>query len=180
MLRASNRPGVVLFAVAAEKTSARRGENLVRGCIEQVCVRFDAFLKRRYQEHGDAQRGLVIVSEGRFHTRARLWVEQFRQLGTQWGGLHNFCDIPYFAQARETRLLQAADFVAHAVWRYYEHGDKELLSTILERFDETGGTMRGLIHWADSWKVCGCPACASRGARGRQAQTEDSDAGGAG
>jgi hypothetical protein len=126
VLRESNRPGVVLFAVAAEKSSARQEESLVRGAMEQVCLRFDAFLKRRYQEYGDAQRGLAIVSEGRFHTRARLWVEEFRQLGTQWGQLNNFCDIPYFAQARETRLLQAADFVAHAVWRYYEHGDKEL------------------------------------------------------
>ena len=180
VLRESNRPGVVLFAVAAEKTSARRGENLVRGCMEQVCLRFDGFLRRLYRKDRDPQRGLVIVSEGQFHKRARVWVEQFRQLGTRWGKLHNFCDIPYFAQARETRLLQAADFVAHAVWRFYEHGDNELLSTILERFDETGGKMHGLFHWADSWKVCGCPACASRGARGRQTQAGDSDAGGAG
>lgn len=167
VLRESNRPGVVLFAVAAEKSSARQGESLVRQAMEQVCLRFNAFLRRRYQEHQDPQRGLVIVSEGRFHTRARLWVERFRELGTQWGELNNFSDIPYFAQARETRMLQAADFVAHAVWRFYEHGDEKLLSVILDRFDETGGKMHGLFHWANSWKVCSCPACRSRGAPGR-------------
>lgn len=78
---------------------------------EEICGRFDIFLKRRYAA-GDAQRGLLVFAEGRFHQRARLWVRGFRELGTQWNVLRNLSDIPYFASTSETRLLQIADIVS--------------------------------------------------------------------
>lgn len=154
LLRSSNRPGVALLAVAAEKTDQRQGESLIRDMVEQICLRFDEFLVRLHRD-GDTQRGLVILSEGRFHGRARVWVREFRELGTKWGNLRNFCDIAYFAQARETRLLQLADFVAHAVWRFYEHGDRSLFWPLVERFDQS----------------CDCPACASRRRQAGEGQT---------
>lgn len=125
-IAAANRPGVVLFAAVVEKTSLLYGEQAVEQATAEICRRFDLFLKRRYTDDNDAQRGLLIFSEGRFHKRARLWVSGFRNLGTRWGVLHNLADIPYFASMAETRLLQVADVVAHAVFMLYERRDEPL------------------------------------------------------
>jgi hypothetical protein len=101
----------ILFAAAIEKTNLLYGEDAVEHATAEVCRRFDLFLKRKYLEENDPQRGLVIFSEGRFHKRARVWVKGFRELGTRWGVLHNLADIPYFASMTETRLLQVADII---------------------------------------------------------------------
>jgi hypothetical protein len=74
----ANEPGVVLFAAAIEKSAALHGENAVLQATEQILSRFDRFLKNR------DERGLVVFAEGRFDKRAKVWVDQFRQLGTRW------------------------------------------------------------------------------------------------
>lgn len=159
----SNRPGVVLFAAAIEKTSALYGEDAVERATAEICRRFDVYLKRRYHDDGQRERGLLIFSEGRFHKRARVWVRGFRELGTRWGLLHNLVDIPYFASAEETRLLQVADIVAHAVFLLYERRDSRLIGPFLDRFDQHDGVLHGLVHVkADHLAACECPACASR------------------
>ena len=153
-------PSMVLFGAVIEKSDRLWGEKAVEYATEQICKRFDTFLVRKYQEENDAQRGLIIFSEGRFHTRARVWVQRFRELGTQWGGLNNFADIPYFASMRDTRLLQAADFVAHALFLLYERRDPILIRPFLRRFQEKDGILHGLLHYRKG--TCDCPACASR------------------
>jgi hypothetical protein len=160
-----NAPGqhLSLFAAAVEKSATVHGEKAVERATEEVCKRFDLFLQRQYQEHQNAQRGLLIFSEGRFHQRARLWVGGFRELGTRWGAIRNLSDIPYFASAGDTRLLQVADFVAHAVWLLYEKRDPSLAKGILTRFDQKDGVLHGLAHVrSGSGGTCDCPACSSR------------------
>ena len=71
-----DRGGLKLYAAAIEKDSALYGEHAVEAATEQVCKRFDTFLTRRYHEHNDPQRGLLIFSEGRFDARAKLWVSE--------------------------------------------------------------------------------------------------------
>ena len=79
------------------------------------------------------------------------------------GVLNNLADIPYTAPAKETRLLQLADYVAHALFLLYERRDPSLIKPILERFDSTGGVYHGLVHVSDhKGSTCGCPACCSR------------------
>ena len=112
----SNNPGVVLFSAAVEKSASLYGEDAVKCATEQICKRFDTFLKRRAREHDDPQRGLIVFAESHYQQRAKLWVRGFRELGTQWGVLKNLSDIPYFASTRESRLLQLADFVSHSVF----------------------------------------------------------------
>src|SRR5206468_5213597 len=107
------------FSAAIEKSEELYGEQAVRRATEEICRRFDIFLMRKFQEEEDPQRGLLIFSEGRFDKRAKVWVRGFRELGTAWGVLRNLSDVPYFASAKETRLLQAADFVAHATFLLY-------------------------------------------------------------
>jgi hypothetical protein len=152
-----------LYAAAIEKDAELYGEDAVEAATEQICKRFDTFLMRRYQEHDDPQRGLLIFSEGRFDARAKLWVRGFRRRGTRWGSLNNLADIPYFAPMKESRLLQAADFVAHATWLSYERRDHALQRRLLRHFDQRDGVIHGLVHVGRSrGRSCNCPPCASR------------------
>lgn len=155
--------GLRLYAAAIEKDSELFGEHAVEAATEQVCQRFDTFLKRRFHEYEDAQRGLLIFSEGRFDARAKLWVRGFRHRGTRWGAINNLADIPYFAPMKESRLLQAADFIAHAVWLLYERRDHTLARRLLGYFDQREGILHGLVHIGPTrGRDCECPHCATR------------------
>jgi len=154
-------PGLALFAVAVEKSSTLYGIDAVKRATEEICRRFDIFLMRRRNEANDKQRGLLVFAEGRFHQRGRVWVRGFRDLGTRWGVLKNLADIPYFASTRETRMLQAADFVSHATYLLYERRDPSLLEKFIHRFDHKEGTLHGLVHLFRN-SQCDCPACVSR------------------
>lgn len=156
-----NHPGLALFGAVVEKDPSVPAEVTVKRAAERVCRGFDVFLMRRHHEFEDPQRGLIVFAEGRFHQRARVWVQGFRELGTQWGILRNLSDIPYFASTKETRLLQVADYVSHAIFRLYEAQDVSLINPILRRFDQKDGVLHGLVHLTRS-RACQCPACASR------------------
>lgn len=157
-----SRPGVVLFAAVVEKTNSLYGEEAVKKATEEICSRFDLFLMRRHQDDSDPQRGLLVFDEGRYQTRAKLWVKDFRTLGTQWGILRNLSDIPYFTNSTDTRLLQVADYVSHAVYLMYERRDGSLFTNLLPRFDAKDGTVHGLSHVTRTHPTCTCPACVSR------------------
>lgn len=155
--------GRVLFGAAIEKTDILWAERAVEKATEQICSRFDRFLQRKYHQEGDAQRGLLIFSEGRLDARAKVWVRGFRQRGTTWGTIRNLADIPYFASMGESRLLQVADFIAHAAWLLYEKRDVSLVRSLVPFFDNDDGILHGLAHVrADPQVTCSCPACMSR------------------
>lgn len=160
--------GRFLYAAAIEKTNALYGEAAVERATEEICRRFDVFLMRKFQDDNDPQRGLLIFSEGRFHERARLWVTGFRERGTTWGAIKNLADIPYFASMQATRLLQVADFVAHAVWLLYEKRDPRLIRRLAGSFDSANGVLHGLVHVRGGTESCDCPACSSRRSNGRE------------
>jgi hypothetical protein len=156
-------PGLVLFAVAIRKNAECHGEEAVRLATEDICKRFDIFLMRRANEHDDKQRGLLVFSKGKYDRRSKLWVREFRSLGTKWGIIRNLSDIPYFADMRETRMLQAADYVAHSTFLLYERHDPSLIEPILSCFDRKDGVLHGLAHLGqDNGATCNCPACVSR------------------
>jgi hypothetical protein len=96
----------------------------------------------------------LYFAEGRFDKRAKVWVDQFRQLGTRWGVLRNLADIPYFASVKETRLLQVADFVSHSVFMLYErHKLLGFSSTLTRPTNESepvapGGTLNNRSNYA--------------------------------
>lgn len=160
--------GRMLFAAAVEKTKDVWGETAVEKATEQVCKRFDILLQRQFQDRDDAQRGLIVFSEGRFDARAKIWVRGFHQKGTQWGAINNLADIPYFAAMKESRLLQVADLISHATWLLYERRDARLIRALLPCFDSQDGVIHGLVHVrADTTQPCECPACFSRRNRGQ-------------
>lgn len=152
-----------LFAAAVEKTNEVWGEKAVEKATEEICKRFDICLQRQYHDGGSPQRGLLIFSEGRFDARAKIWVRDFHRRGTKWGAITNLADIPYFAAMKESRLLQAADFVSHAVWLMYERGDASFAKGLLPAFDQKDGVLHGLVHVRPPGAgQCECPACHSR------------------
>jgi hypothetical protein len=154
---------VVAFGAAVEKDYEWHGEAALRLVLEQVCNRFNIFLKVRQNEHDDPHRGLIVFAESHYQQRAKVWVNDFKRLGTQWGILSRVCDIPYFASTAESRLLQAADYVAYATFQLYEHRNPTLISPIWKKFDQKDGILHGLVHWARGKKdSCGCPACHCR------------------
>ncbi len=157
-------PGLVAFAAAIHKPSLRGGEQALPRAFEEVCRRFDLFLHRRRQESNDVERGLVIMDTCRASEKEAfrtLWTE-YVDGGTRWGRLSNFADVPFFADSHVTRMLQLADFCSYAVYRRYEFGDSCYLDKIVARFDQTGGTIHGLVHYTRDYQQCWCPACSSR------------------
>ena len=76
---ASPSRGRNLYAAAIEKTTMLWGEPAVEKATEEICRRFDIRLMRLYKQQNDAQRGLLIFSEGRLDARAKIWVRGCNQ-----------------------------------------------------------------------------------------------------
>lgn len=153
---------VVLFGAVVEKSASIHGQAAIRVALEQVCKRFDTLLARK-AKRGNPQRGLIVLAESQYEQHAKTWVNEFRLLGTEWGVLRNLADIPFLAPAKDSRMLQLADFVAHGLFLLYERKDASLIGPIAHRFDATGGKIHGLVHISDKrGPGCGCPACCTR------------------
>jgi hypothetical protein len=154
-------PGLFLFAAVVQKNDRLFGEEAVKVATEAVIKAFDSFLARQYQRYNNPQRGLIVFAESHYQQRHMLWVKNFRALGTQWGAINNLCNIPYFASAKETRLLQVADMVAHSTFVLYERRNADLIRPFIRRFDVRDGVMQGLIHVTSDPRSCECPRCSS-------------------
>ncbi len=146
-----------LFAIALEKEST--SPTFYEDAFEQIVSKFDRMLQRRNQESKEHQRGLVVIANSKYQTNItdrarRVWSD-----GHRWGKLQAIADIPYFAPAANTRLLQLADFAANAVFRRYERGVIQHFDPIAQRFDGGDGDMYGLVHKARERWNCFCPAC---------------------
>ncbi|MDI6872655.1 MAG: DUF3800 domain-containing protein [Bacillota bacterium] len=149
-----------VFAVAMEK-AAIDGDCYERG-FEEIVNRFDRFLGRIFRDRGDQQRGLIVVAESSYRENLELLARNIAAEGHRWGETHCLADIPYFAPAKSTRLLQLADFVANAVFGRYESGYSRDFDQIAIRLDQDEGRLHGLVHIALDRRSCYCPACVTR------------------
>ena len=149
-----------LFAVAMEK-SFIDGDPYERG-FEEIVNRFDRMLQNDFKDTGERQRGLVIVAESSYRENLELLAERIATQGHRWGEVHNLADIPYFAPAKSTRLLQLADFVANAVFGRYESGYTRNFDLIAPKFHQDDDRIHGLVHRSRDFQTCYCPACFSR------------------
>jgi hypothetical protein len=52
--------------------------------------------------------------------------------------------VPVFLDSKASRLIQLADLVAFALFRFYEHGGNSFYEIIRHRFDSEGGVEHGL------------------------------------
>lgn len=154
------------FAVAMEK-SYIMGDCYDRG-FEEIVNRFDRMLAR-FARDGNPQRGLIVAAESSYRENLETLARKIARDGHRWGRTRNLADIPYFAPAANTRLLQVADFVANAVFGRYEKGYSRDFDLVMPRFDQDGGDLHGLVHLHSSRLDCFCPACMSWRARPRTA-----------
>ena len=157
--------GVRGFAVAVDK-SAEAPNDPVEYAFEEICNRFNLFLKRLYREKGNPQRGLIVMDDSHYENTLQGLARRFREEGTRWGKLRNIAEVPLFVDSAASRPIQIADLLAWAVWRRYEHNDTRYFDRIVDRFDKEGGVFHGLVHRRHAADNCYCPACLSRAPQG--------------
>lgn len=171
----SHLQGVCLFGVAFHKPSYP-GADAVEEVLKQLCTRFDLFLANR-ETPENPERGLLVVdrTESPRDARTTALVRGFRKVGSDFGKLRHFADVPLCADSAATRMLQLADFCAYAVFRRYEHRDTAAFDQIVGRFHEAEGKLHGLVHMSKDYAACHCPACLSRrlAESGRPAQARE-------
>ena len=160
-----NRRGV-LFACAIEKSYAdSRSEDPYERAFEDLMSRFDMFMRRTNQslvaDGKEEQRGLVVLAQSSYAKTLALLAGRLWERGTRWRSLHNIADVPLFAPARDTRLLQFADFCANAVYGRYHAKLTGDFDRIAPKFDQDGGIVHGLAHLTTDYS-CACIACFSR------------------
>jgi len=135
-----------LFASVIKK-SAVSPDDPVDLAFEQIASRFDHYL-RRLHKSGDTHRGLMIFDKSTYETTLQALATDFRTFGHTWGVIRNFAEVPLFLDSHASRLIQLADLLAFAIYRYFESGDSQYYSIIQSRFDSEGGIVHGLhqIH----------------------------------
>jgi hypothetical protein len=129
---------------AVIKKSAVAGSDPVGLAFEQLTVRFDMFLMRLYKKHKDAQRGLILLDKSSTENRIQTLAHEFKYDGHSWGYTKNYAEVPVFLDSKASRLIQLADLVAFALFRFYEHNDDSFYEIIRHRFDSEGGIVHGL------------------------------------
>jgi Protein of unknown function (DUF3800) len=135
-----------------------------RLAYDHVLHRFDETLQLFNASGLSPQRGLVIHDrrlklEREIQTMTALWQRTGARLDT-------LAQVPLFVDSKASRLVQAADLVAYALWRYYSQKppDQDLAENIWQLADERDGVLTGVIHLTPDFrhKNCGCPPCTSR------------------
>ena len=153
-------PSTTLFATAIHISAVRNADQALRDTFEDVVQRVNGFLSHLRQQ-GNFHKGMLIIDRSQnTETRYRSVVTDFRTSDIHNSYMENV-DIPYFNQSDETRMLQLADFVSYAVFRYYEREDDQFLNKILSRFyDGTNDSKpAGLKHIIRTSAACHCVAC---------------------
>jgi hypothetical protein len=150
-----------LFGAVVDRSYADREKR----SYEEVLNKFDEMLNRQGMPHGRHERGMVIHDRHLLERDVQVWTAAWRHVAGRIGKLTHFTDVPMFADSRASRLIQAADFVAWGLYRYYgDAKDDRWMRPVWNRFDNAGGQMHGLIHVSPGFKngMCTCPPCSSR------------------
>ena len=138
----ASHPSNRLFASVIKKAKISPADP-VEFAFEQLSSRFDHYLKRLHKA-GDTQRGVILFDKSTYETTLQSLATDFRTIGNNWGIIRNFSEVPLFLDSKASRLIQLADLIAYAIFRYYESGDHRFFSIIKDRFDSEGGTNHGL------------------------------------
>lgn len=155
-----NRRGI-LFGVAIEKAWCVQEEPYERA-FEDLTSRFDLFLRRINATAGEhEQRGIIAVAESSYRRNLEILGERFRGGSTRWGQLRTISDVPFFLPAKNTRLLQLADFCSNAIYGRYNSGLTTDFDIIAPRFDREETRIHGLVHLTSDHD-CQCLACIAR------------------
>lgn len=134
---------VRLFGAVIKKASVV-GQDPVEHAFEQLTSRFDFFLKRLHHKNNDSQRGIILFDESSTERRIQTLAREFKYAGHSWGQTKNYAEVPVFMDSKASRLIQLADLVAYALYRFYEHSDSSFYDVIKHCFDREGPAEHGL------------------------------------
>ena len=132
-----------IFASVVKK-SAISPEDPVRYTFQQLASRCDHFLAREHDTFNNTQRGLIIFDKSAEEGPIQALCRDFKTKGHDFGTLRNMADVPVFIDSQATRMIQLADLVAYALFRFYERGDSQFRDIIERKLDYFGGTKHGL------------------------------------
>lgn len=138
------RTRVRLFGAVIQKQTVV-GQDPVEMAFEQLTNRFDLFLRRLHNKYNDTQRGLMLLDKSSTKTRIQTLAREFKYEGHSWGHTKNYAEVPVFLDSRASRLIQLADLVAFALFRFHEHGDAQFYDVIRHCFDADGPIENGLF-----------------------------------
>ncbi|TRZ55324.1 MAG: DUF3800 domain-containing protein [Rhodocyclaceae bacterium] len=141
--RNTRQNGVRLFGAVTKKSSIP-GTDPVELAFQQLASRFDLFLKRIHAKHQDTHRGLILFDKSSTEQRIQTLSREFKYSGHPWGKTKNYAEVPVFLDSRASRLIQLADLVAFALYRFHEYSDHSFYDIIKHRFDSEGGVEHGL------------------------------------
>ncbi|WP_236833749.1 DUF3800 domain-containing protein [Blastococcus sp. KM273129] len=153
-----------VFAAVVDRSHHRYGPVKAADAYayEHVLHRFDEMLGRINTTAPTHQRGVVI------HDRRQQHERRIQEQATIWQrkgvGLAALLQVPLFIDSRASRLIQAADLVAYALWRHYQPTSDDKYSTGLWPLVDTNddGELSGVIHITPKFRQCTCPPCRSR------------------
>lgn len=169
VIRNSAPYGLALLGTVVHIPSLYPGNEPYPAVFEDVCSRFNAFLVNKHKR-GDTQKGMVILDFSSQQDKIRQVAAVSRVRGDRWGHQWvNLPEAPLFVESSASRLVQLADYVAHALFRRYEFGQARDLDKILRRFDSEEGVIHGIGHIIFKKERCMCSACVSR--MGRETQS---------
>lgn len=141
---ASSHPSNRLFGSIINRDSAI-GTDVIALSFEQIASRFDYYLQRIYRRNNaERHRGIIIFDKTSYEGTIQRMATDFRSVGHSWGVIRNLAEVPLFLDSKASRLIQLADLVAYATFRYYQHGDDQFYSIIRSRFDTDGGIVHGI------------------------------------
>jgi hypothetical protein len=151
-------PNLIPFATVIDSTAVINSNQVCHDCFTDVCKNFNAYLYDQFKK-GFPSKGLLIIDRG----RERQYRQHFGELKKSEAAeeyLPNIVDIPYFAACRETRMLQVADFISNAVFRYYEWDTTENFEKISPLFFQGSyhQPIKRLNHITKA-QNCQCRAC---------------------
>lgn len=150
-------PNLVSFSTCIHISALRTQKEALEKAVEDLTSRFNIFMKRLYSKDLRGK-GLLIIDQAH-QARYRELIAEFQSVGSKYGKMTNIVDIPYFAGAQDTRMLEIADVCAYSVFRLYERKDHEYFDKLYPSFDKTSlrGGPEGLKHFTD--EECNCIAC---------------------
>ena len=135
---------VRLFGAVVKKSALAGKQDPVEHAFEQISSRFDILLKRLYAKHEDRQRGLILLDKSSTELRIQTLSREFKYSVHSWGKTKNYAEVPVFLDSKASRLIQLADLVAFALYRFHEANDNSFYEIIKHRFDNEGGVEHGL------------------------------------
>lgn len=147
-----------LFGVVVKKDATPT--KVMERAHEELFARFDEFMTRLYAE-GQPHRSLVVADNSSYETLVQTMTPRWKR-GGRLGPLHSFIEVPLYVDSGASRLVQAADLVAWAIWQYYENGHPEHLQQVHGSFDSDGGILHGMVHLRRGYRHCRCAPCVSR------------------